>query len=66
VPARLAEVPRDPFTADGSLLSKRADGRLVVYSVGADREDDGGPSPPGSPAVQGNDDVGLLMPLAAP
>jgi len=56
-------VPRDPFTADALLLSKRADGFWTVYSVGADGEDDGGPVPDSAGPVEGNDDQGLRLAL---
>ena len=62
VPAHLPAVPRDPFTVDAPLRSRRTDdGRLVVYSVGLDGEDDGGPPPRGSDRPEGNDDVGLAI-----
>lgn len=54
---------RDPFQADKPLLMKRSDDRIVVYSVGPDGEDDGGPVAPGVQKVEGNDDVGLRMAL---
>ena len=54
---------RDPFTADQPLLMKRTDDAVVVYSVGPDGEDDGGPVAPGADKVEGNDDVGLRMAL---
>ncbi len=54
---------RDPFTADRSLLTKRTDDSVVVYSVGPDGEDDGGPVSPGADTIEGNDDVGLRMAL---
>jgi len=63
VPGQLAAVPRDPFTADALLLSKRADGFWTVYSVGADGEDDGGPVPDSAGPVEGNDDQGLRLAL---
>jgi len=63
VPDVLPALPRDPFTADRPLVSKRADGSWIVYSVGPDGEDDGGPLPPGAEAVSGNDDIGLRMAL---
>jgi hypothetical protein len=53
---------RDPFTADHSLLTKRTDDAVVVYSVGPDGEDDGGPAA-GADKIEGNDDVGLRMAL---
>jgi hypothetical protein len=54
---------RDPFTADQPLVLKRNDNALLVYSVGPDGEDDGGPPTPGGDKVEGNDDVGLWMAL---
>jgi len=54
---------RDPFTADQPLVMKRTDDALLVYSIGPDGEDDGGPVAPGADKVEGNDDVGLRMAL---
>jgi hypothetical protein len=54
---------RDPFTADQPLVMKRTDDAIVVYSIGPDGEDDGGPVAPGTDKVEGNDDVGLRMAL---
>ena len=54
---------RDPFTADQPLVMKQTDGSLLVYSVGPDGEDDGGPVAPGADKVEGNDDVGLRLAL---
>jgi hypothetical protein len=54
---------RDPFTADQPLVMKQIDDALLVYSVGPDGEDDGGPVTPGADKVEGNDDVGLRMAL---
>ncbi len=62
-------MPRDPFTEDDHseeakpLVWKQADGRLTVYSVGPDGEDDGGPPAPGVEKPEGNDDVGLSIAL---
>jgi hypothetical protein len=53
----------DPFTADRPLVMKQTDDALLVYSVGPDGEDDGGPPAPGEEKVEGNDDVGLRMAL---
>jgi hypothetical protein len=66
VPGRLAALPRDPFTIDKPLLSKRTDDRFLVYSVGPDGEDDGGPAAPGVEPPEGNDDVGLRMLISIP
>ncbi len=54
---------RDPFTADRPLVMKQTDDALLVYTVGPDGEDDGGPPAPGAEKVEGNDDVGLQMAL---
>ena len=64
-PGRLAALPRDPFTLDKPLLSKRTDDRFLVYSVGPDGEDDGGPAAPGIEPPEGNDDVGLWLKVSA-
>jgi hypothetical protein len=62
VPDYLPAVPLDPFTTDAPLRTKRADdGWLIVYSVGPDGEDDGGPPPRGTQRPQENDDIGLRM-----
>ena len=61
VPEAVPALPGDPFTTDKPLLAKRADDGWVVYSVGPDGEDDGGPSPPDTEPVEGNDDVGLRL-----
>ena len=61
VPQALPALPGDPFTTDKPLLAKRADDDWVVYSVGPDGEDDGGPPPPDADSVEGNDDVGLRL-----
>ncbi|MCX7431073.1 MAG: hypothetical protein NTY17_08740 [Planctomycetia bacterium] len=54
---------RDPFTADQPLVMKQTDDALLVYSIGPDGEDDGGPVAPGADKVEGNDDIGLRMAL---
>lgn len=66
VPAYLRSIPPDCFTGK-PLMYRVADGRPLLYSVGADRDDDGGKSPasndedavakwqpPGAPAVDGD------------
>ncbi|MEI6241257.1 MAG: hypothetical protein WCR51_12780 [Planctomycetia bacterium] len=65
VPANLPAVPRDPFTDGKPLLAKRADDMWLVWSVGPDGADDGGPPPAGADAEPGNDDVGLRMAVPA-
>jgi hypothetical protein len=66
VPARLPSVPRDPFTTDAPLHLKATPDELLVWSVGPDGEDDGGPQKEGAEHDTENDDVGLRMPLTAP
>jgi hypothetical protein len=61
VPEAVPALPGDPFTVDKPLLAKRPDDAWVVYSVGPDGEDDGGPAPNGEEVAEGNDDVGLRL-----
>ena len=61
VPDAVPALPGDPFTADKPLVAKRGDDGWVVYSVGPDGEDDGGPVPAGADPSEGNDDVGLRL-----
>lgn len=63
VPEGFAAVPGDPFASDLPLLWERADDSLVVWSVGPDGEDDGGPPAPDADRQEGNDDVGLRLAL---
>ncbi len=44
-PKFLAEIPRDVF-GDGPLQYRRSEGKFLLYSVGANRHDDGGRSRP--------------------
>lgn len=62
----LPAMPTDPYTgttrADREpLRSRSADGDLVVWSVGPDGEDDGGPLPVGAERIEGHDDIGLRL-----
>lgn len=61
VPASLPAVPRDPFTNGKPLVAKRSGDAWVVYSVGPDGEDDGGPPVPDAQPPEGNDDIGLRL-----
>lgn len=61
VPAWLLAMPADPFRAEGPLTVKTGADGWLVYSVGPDGEDDGGPVPAGAKPVEGNDDVGLRL-----
>jgi len=65
VPHNLPAVPRDPFTDGKPLLAKRTNDTWIVWSVGPDGEDDGGPPAAGADAEPGNDDVGLRMAVPA-
>lgn len=65
----LPAMPTDPYTGTTltdrqPLRSRSADGEFVVWSVGPDGEDDGGPVPAGADAVEGNDDIGLRLEFA--
>lgn len=61
VPEAVPALPSDPFTADTPLLTKRTDDGWVVYSVGPDGADDGGPPAANADRADGNDDVGLRL-----
>ena len=63
VPARLPSVPRDPFTTDAPLHLKVTPEEFVVWSVGPDGEDDGGPRQEGVESDTDSDDIGLRMPV---
>jgi hypothetical protein len=58
--------PSDPFNRDKPLLARPVDGGWLVYSVGPDGEDDGGPAADGTEPEDGNDDVGLRLEAAQP
>lgn len=63
-PDWLSAVPRDPYTDKEPLRSKLGDGGMLVWCVGPDGEDDGGPTGRDSATddIQaGNDDIGLWM-----
>jgi hypothetical protein len=61
VPTFLPVEPADPFAVGGALRLEQTDDALLIYSIGPDGEDDGGPLPPGTEPVAGNDDVGLRL-----
>ncbi len=65
VPAFLPVEPVDPFAANEQLLLKQTDDALLIYSVGPDGEDDGGPFLPGTEPAAGNDDIGLRLPQSS-
>jgi len=61
VPEWLLDLPADPFRAEGPLTVKTGVDAWLVYSVGPDGEDDGGPVPAGATPAEGNDDIGLRL-----
>jgi len=61
VPEWLLALPADPFRTEGPLTVKTGADGWLVYSVGPDGEDDGGPMPAGAEPAKGNDDVGLRL-----
>jgi hypothetical protein len=61
VPTFLVVEPADPFAVGGVLRLEQTDDALLIYSIGPDGEDDGGPLPPGTEPAAGNDDVGLRL-----
>jgi hypothetical protein len=65
VPDQLSAVPRDPYTDNKQpLRSKLADGGIVVWGVGLNSEDDGGPTGHDSDSGEArdyNDDSGLWL-----
>lgn len=65
VPVFLPLSPADPFAANAPLRLTQTDGGLVIYSVGPDGEDAGGPVAPGTETGAANDDVGLRLPQSA-
>jgi hypothetical protein len=65
IPDKLPTLPRDPFTTDSPLRLKATPEEFLVWSVGPDGEDDGGPQKDGEEQDTSNDDVGLRMPVAA-
>jgi hypothetical protein len=61
VPTWLVALPGDPFRTEGPLTVKTGADGWVMYSVGPDGEDDGGPVPAGAEPAHGNDDIGLRL-----
>jgi hypothetical protein len=47
------------------LRLEQTDDALLIYSIGPDGEDDGGPVAPGKEPAAGNDDVGLRLAQSA-
>lgn len=63
VPDELPASPVDPFTAGKPLRYRKADDVLLIYSVGPNGRDDGGPASPTASADQANDDIGMRLPI---
>jgi len=63
VPDRLAVVPLDPYSSKDPMRMRVAGDEMVVWSVGPDGEDDGGPHQEGVESDTDSDDVGLRMPV---
>ena len=63
VPEELPFPPRDPFTTSQALRLRKMDQGIVVWWVGQDGEDDGGPSTKTGAdfGTDGNDDLGLWV-----
>ena len=61
VPEELPFPPRDPFTTSQPLQLKKVDEGIVVWWVGWDGEDDGGPSTKTGAGFGTNDDLGLWV-----
>jgi hypothetical protein len=65
VPEAVPALPPDRFAPDQSLRATRSDEGWLVYTVGPDGEDDGGPPVPGAGTPEGNDDCGLRLAFPA-
>ncbi len=64
VPQYLSAVPRDPYTDKEPFHSKPVEGGILVWWVGSDGADDGGPTARDSwseDVATGNDDLGLWL-----
>jgi hypothetical protein len=64
VPQYLSAVPRDPYTDKEAFHSKPVEGGMLVWWVGSDGADDGGPTARDSwseDVATGNDDLGLWL-----
>lgn len=59
VPAYIARIPNDPFQPGRPLQMLCRDGRFIVYSIGRDREDNGGDVPRRVPDDEA--DVGFIL-----
>jgi hypothetical protein len=65
VPGKLPSLTLDPFTTGSPLRMKLTPEELVVWSVGPDGENDGGPEPSGAARDFRKDDIGLRMRVSA-
>lgn len=61
VPDFLLTLPQDPFLEDGPLVVQIDGNGWLVYSVGPNGKDDGGPSRPGDEPPSASDDIGLRL-----
>jgi hypothetical protein len=61
VPSAFPAPPLDLFTADQPLQYRMTDDALLIYSVGPNGVDDGGPSRPEADGQSSNDDIGLRL-----
>ncbi|MEO1991139.1 MAG: hypothetical protein ABGW78_04340 [Pirellulales bacterium] len=61
IPDSLSMRPMDPHMNDAAMTMKILDDALVIYSVGPNGKDDGGPPERGSKEKGKNDDVGLRL-----
>lgn len=63
VPEFLMSLPQDPFLENGPLVVKIDDDGWLVYSVGPNGKDDGGPPQSGTEPATARDDIGLRLTL---
>ena len=61
MPDYLSEIPRDPFTPDGTIRYRIRDDLAVFYSIGPNEQDDGGVEPEQNLMKEG--DVIFRLPL---
>jgi hypothetical protein len=66
VPGKLTALPLDPFAANAPLHLKATPEEFLVWSVGPDGEDDGGPQRANAEHDTGNDDIGVRMKVGSP
>lgn len=61
VPSEFPALPLDLFASGQPLRYRKTEDALLIYSVGPNGVDDGGPSVPAADNEQSNDDVGLRL-----